>query len=76
MDIQKIISDLLGQINGNKDLTNQFKADPAKLVTSLLKGIDLNNDQLKAIIDGISAKLKLDDAKNVLNTLGGLFGKK
>lgn len=76
MDIQKIISDLMAKLDGNGDLISKFKADPAATVSSLLKGIDLNPDQLKAIIDGVTAKLKLDDAKGLLNAVGGLFGKK
>ena len=39
-------------------------------------GIDLPNEQIEQLIDGIKAKLTLDKAGDVLGGLGGLFGKK
>ena len=76
MDIQKIITELLSKLNADGKLAEKFKADPTGTVTSLLGSVQLDNDQLKAVVEGVKAKLKLDDAAGVLNTLGGLFGGK
>ena len=76
MDIQKIITELLSKLNADGKLAEKFKADPAGTVTSLLGNVKLDDSQLKTVVEGVKAKLKLDDAAGVLNTIGGLFGKK
>ena len=79
MDIQKIINDVIAKLQKNKNLKDDFMTNPTKVLESLV-GIDLPDDKIDPIIDGIMAKLKLDDladkAEDVLGALGGLFGKK
>ncbi len=79
MDIQKIINDVLAKLKSNKNLKNDFLTNPVKVLEDLV-GIDLPDDQINAIIDGIKAKLDVDDlaakAKGVMGVLNGLFGKK
>ena len=41
-----------------------------------LLNVDLPDDKIEAIVDGIKAKLAIDDIGDVLGKLGGLFGKK
>ena len=50
----------------------KFQKDPITTVEGLL-GIDLPNDQVQKIVDGIKAKIDLD---KIGGMLGGLFGKK
>lgn len=79
MDIQKIINDVIEKLQSNKTLKEDFMSNPTKVLESLV-GIDLPDDKIDPIIDGIKAKLNLDDladkAEGVMNVLGGLFGKK
>ena len=79
MDIQKIINDVIEKLQSNKTLKEDFMSTPTKVLESLV-GIDLPDDKIDPIIDGIKAKLNLDDladkAEGVMNVLGGLFGKK
>jgi hypothetical protein len=75
MDLQKVIKQVLEALNNNESLVKEFLADPAKVLESKL-GIDLPNDQVNAVVEGVKAKLKLDDAASVLNAVQGLFGKK
>lgn len=79
MDIQKIINEVLEKLQANKNLKQDFMTNPVKVLEDLT-GLDLPDDQINAIIDGIKAKLNLDDladkAEDVLGALGGLFGKK
>ena len=75
MDLQKVIKQVLEALNNNESLVKEFLADPAKVLESKL-GIDLPNDQVNAVVDGVKAKLKLDNAASVLNAVQGLFGKK
>ncbi len=78
MDIQKIISDVLSQLEGNDNLIAKFTADPVKTLEGLLN-VDLPDDQINAVIDAIKAKLNLDDtakkAKGILGAVKSLLGK-
>ena len=71
-DIKKIIEDLVKKIKGDKDLTTKFQKNPTKTVEGLV-GVDLPDDQVNAVVEGVKAKLNLD---GIADKLGGLFGKK
>ena len=79
MDIKTKIEELVEKIKSDKNLLAKFKADPVTAVEGLL-GIDLPNEQIEQIVEGIKAKISLDDLGDKLggigNALGGLFGKK
>ncbi len=75
MNIKEKIEELVEKIQNDKALQAKFKADPIAAVEQLL-GVDLPNDQIEAIVDGIKAKLAIDDIGDALGKLGGLFGKK
>lgn len=72
MDIKEKIEELVDKIKGDKNLMKKFKDDPIKTVEGLI-GVDLPNDKVEAIADGIKAKIDLD---KIGDKLGGLFGKK
>ena len=71
MDIKAKIEELVDKIKGDKDLLAKFKDDPIKTVEGII-GIDLPDDQLSKLADGIKAKLSLD---SIGDKLGGLFGR-
>ena len=75
--IKEKINEIVEKIKNDKDIAAKFQKDPVTTVEGLL-GIDLPNDQVEKIIDGIKAKIALDkiDLDKVGNVLGGLFGKK
>ncbi len=82
MDIKEKIEELVKKITSDEQLLASFKKDPIKAVEKLI-GIDLPDDQIKSIVDGIKAKIAIDDIGDVidnlgdrLGSLGGLFGKK
>lgn len=68
MDFKAKITELTDKIKNDKDLTEKFQKEPIATVEGLL-GVDLPDDQVNKIADGIKAKISLDK-------LGGLFGKK
>lgn len=74
MDIKAKIEELVEKIKSDKGLLNKFQADPISTVEELI-GIDLPNDQIEKIVDGIKAKIGLDKIGNALGGLKGLFGK-
>ena len=79
MDLEKLISDVLEKLNLDKNLVAKFKKDPMGTVKELLASLNLDTDQLKAIVEGVTAKLKVDDVvdqgKGLLGFFKKLFGK-
>ena len=75
MDIKKKIEELVEKIKNDKTLLSKVQKDPITTVEGLL-GVDLPNDQVEKIVEGIKAKINLDKIGDALGSLGGLFGKK
>ena len=71
MDIKAKIEEFVEKIKSDKNLQAKFNTDPIAAVESLL-GVDLPNDQIEKIVDGIKAKISFDD---IGDKLGGLFNK-
>ena len=69
-EILKLAAQVAQKLGKDENLLEAFKKDPVTVIEKKL-GIDLPNDQLNALIDGIKAKLKADD---VLDAAGKLFG--
>lgn len=72
MDIKKKIEELVKQLQSDKELQSRFLKEPLPTLEKLL-GVDLPEEQLKQIAEGVKAKIGLD---NVGGLIGGLFGKK
>ncbi len=71
MDIKAKVEELVNKVKNDKDFADKFKNDPVKAVEGVL-GVDLPNDKINDIVDGIKAKVSFDGAKE---KLGGLFDK-
>lgn len=74
MDIKEKIEELVEKIKSSDDLMAKFKADPVKVIENLV-GVDLPDDKIGALVDGIKAKISLDQIGGALNGLKGMFGK-
>lgn len=72
MDIKAKIEELVEKIKSDKNIAAKFQKDPIATVEGLL-GVDLPNDQIEKLVEGIKAKITLD---KLGGALGGLFGKK
>ena len=72
MDIKEKISEVVEKITSDKALMAKFKDDPIKAVESIL-GIDLPDDLMEKIVDGVKGKITLDKAKDALEGLKKLF---
>lgn len=72
MDIKAKIEELTKKITSDKDILAKFQKEPVKTVEGLI-GIDLPDDQIEKVVEGIKAKINLD---KLGGALGGLFGKK
>ena len=76
-ELKDKLEEIVEKIKNDKDIAAKFKKDPITTVEGLI-GIDLPNDQIEKIVEGIKAKIALDkiDVDKVADVLGGLFGKK
>ena len=75
IDIKEKIEDLVEKIQKNPALLKKFKTEPVKVVEELV-GIDLPDEMIEKVVDGVKAKITMDKVGDALDALGGLFGKK
>ena len=75
MDIKEKIESVVKELISDKKLMEKFEKNPVKVIEELL-GVDLPDDLVKKIIEGVKAKISLDKVGDALETLSGLFGKK
>lgn len=69
MDIKAKIEEIVKKITSDKTLFGEFKSNPVKVIEGLI-GVDLPDDKIKSIVDGVKAKINLDDAKKFLDADG------
>ncbi len=74
MDIKGKIDEIVGKLKSDKDLMAKFSSNPIGTVEGLI-GVDLPDDQVQGIVDGIKAKINLDSIGGKLSGLGKMFGK-
>lgn len=73
MDIKEQINKIVEEISKNPNIKEQFEKEPVKLIEKMI-GVDLPNEIVMKIIDGVKAKLTLDGAAKVTDALKGIFG--
>lgn len=72
MDIKEKIQEMVEKVTSDKTLMEQFKKDPVKAVEKVL-GVDLPDDIVEKIIDGVKAKITVDKLDDVADALKKLF---
>lgn len=72
MDVKTQITTAVEKISKDQSLQEQFKKDPVKAVEQVL-GVDLPDDVLNKVVDGVKAKLSLDKAAGVVGSIKKLF---
>jgi len=75
MDIREKIESVVKKLLSDKQLMEEFEKNPVKVIEQLL-GVDLPDDMVNKIIEGVKAKIGLEKVGDALEALGGLFGKK
>ena len=71
--IKEKIEEIVKKLTENKDLLENFKKNPVNTVETLL-GIDLPDDTIEKIVDGVKAKITLDKLEDLKDDLGGALG--
>ena len=56
MDIKAKIDEIVSRLRTEPDLLATFKKDPIKTVEGIV-GVDLPDDQIKGVIDGVKARV-------------------
>ncbi|MBO5129353.1 MAG: hypothetical protein J6B95_03290 [Oscillospiraceae bacterium] len=74
MDIKEKIEQAARKLLSDKDLLAKFEKNPASVIEELI-GVDLPDDQVNQLIEGIKAKITVDKIGSALGGLGSLFGK-
>jgi uncharacterized protein YpuA (DUF1002 family) len=68
MDIKEQITTAVEKITKDDKLQEQFKKEPVKTVEQVL-GVDLPDDTVNKIVDGVKAKISVDKAGDLLGAL-------
>ena len=72
MDIKKKIDEIVTKVKSDKEFGAKFASDPIKAVESVL-GVDLPDDQIKGLVEGVKAKITADKAGDILGSVKKLF---
>lgn len=72
MDIKAKIEQIVKKLLSDKDLMAKFEKNPAAVIEEYV-GIDLPDDQVNQLIEGIKAKIKLEQVGDALGAIGKLF---
>ncbi len=71
-DVKAKIEEIYNKLKSDDKLLKKFWDEPVKTIEGLV-GIDLPDDKIEPVIDGLKAKLSADKLGELA---GGLFGKK
>lgn len=74
MDIKEKIEQIVKKLLNDKDLMKKFEKNPASVIEEYV-GVDLPDDLVNQLIDGIKAKISMEKVGDALGALGGLFKK-
>lgn len=72
MDMKEQISKIVEEVSKNPDIKEEFEKEPVKVIEKVI-GVDLPDDIVIKIIDGVKAKLTIDDVSKVADALKGIF---
>ena len=74
MDLKEKIEQAVKKLLSDKTLMARFEQNPVSVIEQLI-GIDLPDEQVNQVIEGIKARIKLDQVGDMLGGIGKLFGK-
>ncbi|MCM1326667.1 MAG: hypothetical protein NC094_06520 [Bacteroidales bacterium] len=72
MDIKEKISKIVEELTKNEDLKKQFEKEPVKVIEKVI-GMDLPDDVVEKVIDGVKAKIAADGISKVTGAIKNLF---
>lgn len=79
MEIKEKIEAIVNKAKNDEAFHKELKSNPVKAIEDLF-GVDLPDEQVKAIAEGVKAKLNLESCGDFIHNIAGkaegLFGKK
>lgn len=72
MGIKEQINKIIEEITKNPNIKEQFEKEPVKVIEKVI-GVDLPDDVVMKIIDGVKAKLTIDGVSKAADALKGMF---
>jgi hypothetical protein len=75
MDIKAKIDEVVAKVQAEPDLMDKFQKQPVQTVEGII-GVDLPDDIINGVVDGVKAKLGVDSVSGIFDKIGGLFGGK
>ena len=74
MDIKKKIQEVVDKLLASDNLMEKFNKNPVAVIEDLL-GVDLPDEMVKKVVEGVKAQISLDKVGDALGALGNLFKK-
>ncbi len=72
MDIKAKIEEIVEKIQSDKNLFANFQKEPIPTVEKLI-GVDLPDDLIMNVVEGVKAKLAVDSVSDLLGGIKKLF---
>lgn len=72
MDIKGHINKIVEEVSKNPNIKEQFDKEPVKVVEKVT-GMDLPDDVVMKVVEGVKAKLKMDSVSKAADSLKGIF---
>lgn len=69
MDLKTQITEAIEKISKDEKLRGQFLKEPVKTIESLF-GVDLPDESIQKIVDGVKAKISVDKIGGILDKFG------
>ena len=74
MDMKEQISKIVEEVTKNPSIKAQFEKEPVKVIEKVI-GVDLPDDAINQVVQGVKAKLTADKISGSVEALTGLFKK-
>ena len=72
MDIKEKVEAIIEEIKSNPNIKEEFEKEPVKVIEKFV-GVDLPDDVVEKIIDGVKAKMTVDNVSKIAGALKSLF---
>ena len=73
-EIKSKIEEVVKKLTSDKNLADEFKKNPISVIEKVL-GVDLPDDVIKNVVEGVKAKMSIDNAKSLFDKAKDLFNK-